>query len=80
MPIFAALHVYHDDTPRSAAMNMAVDEALLELATAPSLRVYRWDHPALSFGYFGRYAEVASRSIGSDLGPALDRRGDRFSR
>ncbi|MEY2438662.1 MAG: lipoyl(octanoyl) transferase, partial [Verrucomicrobiota bacterium] len=59
-PVFAELHVYCDDTPRSAALNMAVDEALLEKASTPSLRIYRWDHPALSFGYFGRFADVVS--------------------
>ena len=56
--LFAALDVYRDDTPRSAAMNMAIDEALLEIASAPSIRFYRWDHLALSFGYFGRLADV----------------------
>jgi lipoate-protein ligase A len=59
-PHFAALDVYHDETPRSAAMNMAVDEALWESAKVSSLRLYRWDHAALSFGYFGRYADVVS--------------------
>ena len=57
--IFATLDIYVDESPRSAAMNMAIDEALLENATVPTIRVYRWDHPALSFGYFGRYADVA---------------------
>jgi lipoyl(octanoyl) transferase len=58
--IFAMLDVYQDDASRSAAMNMAIDEALLESARVPSLRLYRWDHAALSFGYFGRYTDVAS--------------------
>src|SRR6266550_1876867 len=59
--MFAALDVYYDDLPRTAAINMAVDEALLESATIPTIRFYRWDHPALSFGYFGRYADVIQR-------------------
>ena len=54
-----ALHVYEDIKPHSAAMNMAIDEALLESATAPSLRFYGWRQPSLSFGYFGRYADVS---------------------
>jgi lipoate-protein ligase A len=54
-----SLQLYNDDVPRSAAMNMAIDEVLWQTATAPQLRLYQWDHPALSFGYFGRYADVA---------------------
>src|SRR6516164_3952624 len=57
--LFATLHVYHDDSLYSAAMNMAIDEALLESATVPSIRFYRWQSPALSFGYFGKFADVA---------------------
>lgn len=41
---------------------MAVDEALLEVATVhwtPLLRVYAWSEPAASFGYFQRYSDVA---------------------
>ena len=56
------LHVYDDLEPKSAALNMAVDEALLERAVAPILRFYRWRRPSISFGYFGRYAEVANPS------------------
>lgn len=57
-----ALHLHDDREPRSAAMNMAVDEALLEDAAAPILRFYRWRQPSLSFGYFGLYSEVAGQS------------------
>jgi lipoyl(octanoyl) transferase len=67
MSIFAALNVYHDIAPRSAAMNMAIDEALLESAAAPSIRFYRWESPALSFGYFGRFADVADKASERDL-------------
>jgi lipoate-protein ligase A len=55
------LIVYHDSEPRSAALNMAVDEALLESAVCPTLRFYGWSGPALSFGYFGSYADVADQ-------------------
>ena len=41
-------------------MNMAIDEALLEHAAVPSIRFYVWHSPSLSFGYFGRFADVAS--------------------
>ena len=58
--MFASLDVYHDIDSRSAAMNMAVDEALLEIAKVPTIRFYQWDHSALSFGYFGKFEEVNS--------------------
>jgi lipoyl(octanoyl) transferase len=65
--LFAALTVYHDNAPHSAAMNMAIDEALLECVTVPAIRFYRWESPALSFGYFGRFADVASYRDERDL-------------
>jgi lipoyl(octanoyl) transferase len=61
--VFAALDVYHDEPTRSAAMNMAIDEALLETVTVPAIRFYQWDHPALSFGYFGKFDEVADHDL-----------------
>ena len=64
---FERLDVYHDFTPRSAALNMAIDEALLEVATIPSIRFYGWHSPALSFGYFGRFADVGDYAAGRDL-------------
>jgi len=67
MSIFPVVNVYHDIGPRSAAMNMAIDEALLESAAAPSIRFYRWESPALSFGYFGRFADVADKASERDL-------------
>ena len=66
-PLFAALHVYHDNAPHSAAMNMAIDEALLEHAAVPSIRFYQWYSPALSLGYFGKFADVASYAGERDL-------------
>ena len=48
-------------------MNMAIDEALLELVTIPLIRFYRWQSPALSFGYFGRFTDVASYQCKRDL-------------
>lgn len=46
---------------------MAVDEALFEFATAPSLRFYRWARPAISFGYFGLFADVADQVTERDI-------------
>jgi len=65
--LFAALSVHNDITPHSAAMNMAIDEAVLETAVAPTIRFYRWRSPALSFGYFGKFADVAIYSGEHDL-------------
>ncbi|HED65658.1 MAG TPA: lipoate--protein ligase family protein [Planctomycetes bacterium] len=42
-----------------AGWNMGLDEALLLLpAERPTLRLYTWDPPALSLGYFQRAADV----------------------
>jgi lipoate-protein ligase A len=57
--LFEALTVYYDDVSHSASMNMAIDESLLERAAVPIIRFYRWHSPALSFGYFGKFSEVA---------------------
>src|SRR6478672_10070485 len=67
MSMFAALNVYHDAAAHSAAMNMAIDEALLEYAMVPSIRFYRWHSPALSFGYFGKFAHVECYASERDL-------------
>src|SRR5712671_4378822 len=67
MSIFGSLDVYHDEPSRSAALNMAIDEALLETAEVPTIRFYQWDHPALSFGYFGKFTEVSAHSTERDL-------------
>jgi len=57
--LFTALSTYYDDDEHSAAMNMAIDEALLDSVAIPSIRFYRWRSPALSFGYFGKFTDVA---------------------
>src|SRR2546423_14295250 len=61
------LQVFDDFEPKRAALNMAVDEALLVDSLAPVLRFYRWERPSISFGYFGRYVEVAAESERRDL-------------
>jgi len=65
--VFGTLQVCHDICPHAAAMNMAIDEALLESATIPLIRFYRWHSPALSFGYFGRFSDVAIYAAERDL-------------
>jgi lipoate-protein ligase A len=39
---------------------MAWDEALLEVAESPTLRLYRWTPPAVSLGYFQIHADIAA--------------------
>jgi len=56
-----------DPHPHDAALNMAVDEALLQTASAPLLRVYRWSRPAISFGYFGSFAAAAQAWPGREM-------------
>ena len=60
MSFLRRLVVIDDRGTRSAAGQMAVDEALLGLTALPVLRFYRWQRASLSFGYFGRYADVSA--------------------
>jgi lipoate-protein ligase A len=43
------------------ATQMATDEALLEAATVPTLRLYRWQPPAISLGCFQDFAAIVPR-------------------
>jgi lipoate-protein ligase A len=49
--------------PAPAAFNMALDDALLRTAAArgrPLLRVYSWEKPSITFGYFQKFpAKIA---------------------
>ena len=65
--LFARLDIYYDVAVHSAAMNMAIDEALLETAVGPTIRFYRWRSPALSFGYFGKFSDVTIYAATRDL-------------
>ncbi len=60
------LQVWDDAVGRSAAANMALDEALACLACVPVLRVYRWAAPAITYGYFCDYSEVEPFLSGRD--------------
>jgi len=46
---------------------MSIDEALLESERIPIVRFYRWRSPALSFGYFGKFSDVAIYTAERDL-------------
>ena len=59
-----------DTTPRPAALNMALDEALLSHVQQTGLAVlrgYRWRTRSISMGYFSRYRDVADRYPGWEL-------------
>jgi lipoyl(octanoyl) transferase len=67
MSMFDPVNVCNDAVSHSAAMNMSIDEALLESASIPTIRFYRWRSPALSFGYFGKFSDVAIHAAERDL-------------
>lgn len=53
------------DAPASGTWNMAVDEALLRSAaerTDVTLRIYRWEQPTLSLGYFQSHQRRAEHA------------------
>lgn len=64
--LFEALDFIADREPRAAALNMAIDEALLGAASAPLLRIYRWRSPSVSMGYFEKSAPVLSAHPGRE--------------
>jgi lipoate-protein ligase A len=45
------------DPPLAGSWNMAVDQALLDFVTQPVLRLYQWEVPTLTLGYFQRLAD-----------------------
>ena len=51
VPFFERLILWLDPEPRVGAMNMALDQALLETTADPVLRVYSWTEPAVTIGY-----------------------------
>ncbi|MBA3707812.1 MAG: lipoate--protein ligase family protein, partial [Planctomycetes bacterium] len=55
------------------ARQMALDEALLELAERPTLRIYGWSEPTLSLGYFQDYGRIHA-SLPDQDPPAIVRR------
>lgn len=65
-PLLSRLALFEDGA-HSAAWNMAMDEALLELAQEPVLRTYGWQLPALSFGCFVPLQEVKAMASAREL-------------
>ncbi len=64
--LFETLRFLVDPEPHGAALNMALDEAVLALAEVPTLRVYRWAAPAVSFGYFEHWADGSAAHPGRE--------------
>lgn len=55
--------IIHDDAP--GPWNMAVDQCLLESAATTgdiAIRIYRWNTPTLSLGYFQNYEDRANHA------------------
>jgi lipoyl(octanoyl) transferase len=65
--IFDDMIAVSDAHPHDAPLNMAIDETLLRAAIRPTLRIYRWARPALSFGYFGKWSEAAAAGAGREI-------------
>lgn len=62
MSLLPHLRIIIESAPLSGAMNMAVDEALLEHAitnNVATLRWYEWQEPTVSLGYFQKPSELA---------------------
>lgn len=53
------------DDPQAGAVNMAIDEAILQAVSAATsgatLRFYRWSEPTISLGYFQKYADFETQ-------------------
>jgi lipoyl(octanoyl) transferase len=48
-----------DEIPHAAALNMAIDEALLQTGNnAVLFRAYKWQRPSVSIGYFTAWSRV----------------------
>jgi lipoyl(octanoyl) transferase len=65
--LFEKLCIIQDETPHCAAVNMAIDEILLAELSEPLLRIYRWEKPAVSFGYFIRFSAVCDVARSREL-------------
>ncbi|MBN2535269.1 MAG: lipoate--protein ligase family protein [Spirochaetales bacterium] len=62
----------YDTGIRSAALNMAIDDVLLE-KTEPVLRFYQWSGTAITLGRFQRHREVNTKAAIEDGIPVIRR-------
>ncbi len=56
--MFDSLDLILPDEAHDGPMQMALDEVLLGTVVRPTLRIYRWSSPCVSFGYFQTFAAV----------------------
>ncbi|MEX1009855.1 MAG: hypothetical protein WEC72_00790 [Chthoniobacterales bacterium] len=56
--VFQRLALWIDPVRRDGPAQMACDEALLECATEPILRIFQWEAPWVSGGYFVPWKEA----------------------
>lgn len=62
--VFEKLGLWVDPVPRDGPAQMACDEVLLACTEQPVLRVFRWDGPWVSIGYFVSWREAAGMGPG----------------
>ena len=62
--IFEGLVLWDDPAPRCAEVQMAVDEVLLGAAELPILRIYRWESPCVTLGYFESHSAAVAAHPG----------------
>jgi lipoate-protein ligase A len=56
--MFDSLDLILPDEAHDGPMQMALDEVLLGAVVRPTLRIYRWSSPCVTFGYFQAFAAV----------------------
>ncbi len=65
------------DKPQHAFFNMALDEAISEAVrqkiSPPTLRLYQWDKPSLSIGYFQKISDIETEYCTKNNFPVVRR-------
>jgi lipoate-protein ligase A len=56
--MFDSLDLILPDEVHDGPMQMALDEVLLGAVVRPTLRIYRWSSPCVTFGYFQSFTAV----------------------
>jgi lipoate-protein ligase A len=65
--MFPSLDLLFSTTPLEGPEQMALDEVLLGTVSRPLLRIYRWQSPCVTFGYFQKHDLVKSLYPNQDL-------------